>query len=216
MRWIISLCTNCPVCAISSCTAARLSAAAELKAWVGVLVPAQSAITVGGCVRAYWSSGAHQTGGCASGWPLWSGRTSPALCSSPARFSWCWAESLRGRGGVSEIVGSKWIDVDLMFSSGAAWDKGWRTFPEAAEALQLVYLFVGLHGAAVAPSHAAQVHLGLESNFHHVGGLCEGHGHGTRGAAGQDADQNARVCRGENSTADAFRQIRNSDSSKAL
>lgn len=104
-----------------------------------------------------------------------------------------------------------------MFSSGAAWDKGWRTFPEAAEALQLVYLFVGLHGAAVAPSHAAQVHLGLESNLHHVSGLRKGHGHGTRGAAGQDADQNARVCRwGGDSTADAFRQIRNSDSSKAL
>lgn len=82
-----------------------------------------------------------------------------------------------------------------------------ETFPEAAEALQLVYLFVGLHGAVIAPSHAAQVHLGLESNLHHVCGLCEGHGHGTRGAASQDADQNVWVCRRENSTADILRQI---------
>lgn len=91
-----------------------------------------------------------------------------------------------------------------MFSSRAVREV--ETFPEAAEALQLVYLPVGLHGAAVAPSNAAQVHLGLESNLHHVSGLCKGHGHGTRSAAGQNADQNARVCRGENSTADAFRQ----------
>lgn len=82
-----------------------------------------------------------------------------------------------------------------------------ETFPEAAEALQLVYLFVGLHGAVVAPSYAAQVHLGLESNLHHVCGLGEGHGHGTRGAARQDADQNVWVCRGKNSTGDALRQI---------
>lgn len=74
---------------------------------------------------------------------------------------------------------------------------GVGTFPQATEALQLVYLFVGRHGAVVAPSHAAQVHLGLESNLHHVSGLRKGHGHGTRGAASQDADQNVRVYRWE-------------------
>lgn len=68
------------------------------------------------------------------------------------------------------------------------------TFPEPADALVLVDVFVGLHGAAVATGHTVQVHLGLEPNLDHVCGLCKGHGHGARGAACQDADQHAGVC----------------------
>lgn len=67
------------------------------------------------------------------------------------------------------------------------------TFPESTQALILEDEFVGLHGAVVASSHAIQVHLGLESNLDHIGGLCEGHCHGTCGASGQDTNQYTRV-----------------------
>lgn len=71
------------------------------------------------------------------------------------------------------------------------------TFPEPTDALVLVDVFVGLHGAIVATGHAVQVHLGLEPNLDHVCGLCKRHGHGACGAACQDADQHAGVCRRE-------------------
>lgn len=67
------------------------------------------------------------------------------------------------------------------------------TFPESPKALVLVDVFVGLHGAVVAARHAVQVHLRLEPNLDHVGGLCEGHGHGAGGAAGQDTYQHAGI-----------------------
>lgn len=62
----------------------------------------------------------------------------------------------------------------------------YATFPEAADALVLEDVSVGLHGTAVPTGHPVQVHLGLESNLHHICGLSEGHGHGPRGAASQD------------------------------
>ena len=71
------------------------------------------------------------------------------------------------------------------------------TFPEPSEALVHEDVFVGLHGAVVAPSHPAQVHLGLEADLHHVGGLGQRHRHGAGGAASQDADHNACIWQGE-------------------
>lgn len=60
------------------------------------------------------------------------------------------------------------------------------TFPETPKTLILVDVFVGLHGAAVAARHAVEVHLRLKANLDHICGLCEGHRHGTGGAASQD------------------------------
>lgn len=72
------------------------------------------------------------------------------------------------------------------------------TFPESTKAFILVDVFVGLHGAAVATGYTVQVHLGLESNLDHICGLCKGHCHGTRSAAGQDTNQHTRVWRRKN------------------
>lgn len=69
------------------------------------------------------------------------------------------------------------------------------TFPESTDALILEDVFVGLHGAAVATGDPVQVHLGLESNLDHIGGLCKGHCHGACSAASQDTYQYTGVWR---------------------
>lgn len=99
-----------------------LSAAAEFKTAERVcwFLSSQLSLSEGVCVpaRVPWSCATHQTWGCASGWPLWSGRTSPALCSWPVRFLWCWAECLQRTWNLSQ--GPKYM-YGLSYSSvGAA------------------------------------------------------------------------------------------------
>lgn len=82
----------------------------------------------------------------------------------------------------------------LSFLNNGQHSKG-GTFPEPTQALVLEDVSVSLHGAAVAAGHSIQIHLGLESNLDHIGGLRKGHRHGTCGAASQDTYQYTRVWR---------------------